>query len=79
MFGVINKDEMEVCVQRDFAAFNEKLEMEHGMCNEALQRPVGRPMTEMGTMLLTPKVELEEQASKTAKVRGPYTNWFLQL
>ena len=77
MFGVINKDEMEECVQRDFAALNEKLEMEHGMCKKMMKRPVGRPKKEMDVVLLTPKVEPEEHASKKTKVRGPYTNWFL--
>ena len=47
MFSVINKDEMEVCVQRDFAALNEKLEMEHDMCKEVMKRPVGRPKKEI--------------------------------
>jgi hypothetical protein len=77
MFGVINKDEMEVCVQQNFAALNEKLEMEHGMCKEVMKRLVGRPKKKMEAVLLTPKVEPEEQESKKAKVRGPYPNWFL--
>ena len=36
MFSVINKDEMETCVQWDFVALNEKLEMEHSMCKEVM-------------------------------------------
>ena len=77
MFSVINKYDMEVCVQRDFAALNKKLEMEHDMCKEVMTRPVGRPKKEIKVVLLTSKVEPKEQISKKAKVRGPYTNWFL--
>ena len=56
MFSVINKDEMDVCVQRDFAALNKKLEIEYGMCKEVMRRPVERP-NDMEAVLLTPKVE----------------------
>ena len=77
MCGVINKDEMEVCVQRDFAALNKKLEMEHGMCKEMMKRQVGRPKKEIDVVLLTSKVKLEDHASKKTKVRRPYINWFL--
>ena len=77
-FSIINKDEIEVCVQRDFAALNEKLEMELGICKEVMKRLVGRPKKEMEAMLLTLKVEPNEQASKKARVRGPYSNWFLR-
>ena len=56
MFSVINKDEMDVCVQRDFTALNKKLEIEYGMCKEVMKRPVERPK-DMEAVLLTPKVE----------------------
>lgn len=77
MFSILNKDEMEMRVQRDFATLDEKLEIDYAMRKEVVKRPVGRPKKEMEAVLLTPKVEPEEQASKKAKVRGPYTNWFL--
>ena len=68
MFSVINKNEMEVYVQQDFVALNEKLEVEHGMCKEVMKRPIGRPKKKMKVVLLTPKVEPEEQISKKTNV-----------
>lgn len=55
MFTIINKDETEVCLQRNFAASNKKLEMDHAICKEVINRPVGRPKKEiLEAVLLTP-------------------------
>ena len=74
MFSVINKNEMEVYVQRYFVALNEKLEVEHGMCKEVMKWPIRRPKKKMEVVLLTPQVEPKEQTSKKAKVTRSYTN-----
>ena len=78
VFRPIGKEEMQACVEREFATLEKRLELEKGMEKEVIKRPVGRPKKELQATLLTPKVEkVEASTTKKAHVRGNYTNWFL--
>jgi hypothetical protein len=56
LFTTVSKEEMEVNVEREFAALNSKLELEKAMKKpEAEKRPVGRPKKEMEVVLLPTK------------------------
>ena len=78
MFSPINKEEMEVCVERDFAALSTRMELEKAMEKEVVKRRVGRPKKQIEAVLFTPEVEKAEgSAAKKTKVRGNYTNWFM--
>ena len=78
MFASINKEEMELFVERDFDTLNTRLEVEKAMESEVVKRSVGRPKKEVEVVLLTPKVEnIAKATSSKTKVRGNYTNWFL--
>ena len=73
-FRPISKEEMQACVEREFATLGRRLELE----KEVIKRPFRRPKKELQATLLTPKVEkVEASTTKKAHVRGNYTNWFL--
>ena len=77
MFTPINKEEMEVFVERDFDTLNTRLEVEMAMKSEVVKRLVRRPKKNVQVVLLTPKVEnIAKLTPNRAKVRN-YTNWFL--
>ena len=78
MFAPINKEEMEVLVERDFDTLNTRLEVEKAMESKVVKRSIGRPKKDVQAVLLTPKVEnIAKLTPNRAKVRGNYTNWFL--
>ena len=57
LFTTVSKEEMEVNMEREFAALNLKLELEEAMKKpEAEKIPAGRPKKEMVVVLPT-KVE----------------------
>jgi hypothetical protein len=72
LFTIVSKEEMEVNVEREFAALNSKLELEKAMKKpEAEKRPVGRPKKEMEVVLLPTKVETPvKSSSKPSKEQG---------
>jgi hypothetical protein len=77
IFLPINKEERETCVELEFATLNSTLDFERAKEKEEERRLVGRPRKELVAVLHTHKVEEEEPRSKKAKVRRPYTNWFV--
>ena len=78
IFRPFDKEEMQACVEREFATLERRLELEKGMGKEVIKRPVGRPKKELQATLLTPKVEkVEASFTKKGQVRGNCTNWFL--
>jgi len=57
MFALINKEEMEVCVECDFDTLNTRLEVEKAMESEVVKRSPGRPKKDVQVVLLTPMVK----------------------
>ena len=79
LFTIVSKEELEVNVEREFAALNSKLELEKAMKKpEVEKKPLGRPKKEMEVVLLPTKVEAPvKSSSKPSRSRGTYTNWFV--
>jgi hypothetical protein len=53
MFTSINKEEMQLLVERDFDALSTKLEVEKATESEVVKRSVGRPKKDVEVVLLT--------------------------
>ncbi len=67
LFTTVSKEEMEVNVEREFAALNSKLELEKAMKKpEAEKRRVGRPKKEMEVIILSTKLETPVKSSSKA-------------
>ena len=77
MFTIIDKEEMEDRVERDFAQLHVKMELEQSKKKEVQKRPVGRPKMRIEAVLLPTKEEKPKATPSTTKARGPYTNWFV--
>ena len=52
MFTIIDKEEMEDRVERDFAQLHVKMELEQSKKKEVQKRPVGRPKMRIEAVLL---------------------------
>jgi hypothetical protein len=74
MFTIIDKEEMEDRVERDFAQLHVKMKLEKSIKKEVQKRPVGRPKREIEAVLVPIKEEKCDTTPKRKKTRGLYKN-----
>lgn len=77
MFLFINKEEMNIILERDFVMLRTRMEREPVVQKEPLKKHVEQLKKELEPILLPQKTEEEEEPSKKLKVRGSYTSWII--